>query len=320
MSMTVVNAKTYVARIVGGAQSQQSLDLAAEAILRSYQDWENAKFWQFLLKDTSLTTSVSGCSVTSGSAIVNAPSAGAFDFVNVGQTVTIAATDIATLPAATTVASITRGSDGVVTSITLSANFSGTNDASSTLTFSADIPVLVGVDEYNLPSDFNGAYSARLTLDPKGPLQYIDQKLWDRIQNDHSVQLPVDGYTTYNPVSAMTQNFGTYRLKLFGNPDSVNLIRLRYYRRFITSGTTIDVPDEFLYKFLDYARKIMLETKRAQDAPEAYAAEVNAAYAETQDSDEEHDEDEEQRMKSPYERSMSRPIVGNGQFSPWPWE
>lgn len=317
MSMTVVDAKVYVARIIGGAQSQQAIDLAGEAILRSYQDWENAKFWQFLLKDTSLDTSVTGCTATGASDTISAPSTGAFDFVNVGQTVTISA-GTATLAADTTVESITRGSNGVVTSITLTNAFGGTTNSNATLTFSADIPVLVGVEEYNLPTDFSAAYSARMTLDPKGPLQYIDQKMWDRIQDDHSVQLPVDGYTTYNPVSAATQNYGTYRLKLFGLPDSVNTLRLRYYRRFITNGTYIDMPDEFLYKFLDYARKIMLETKRAQDSPEGYAAEVNAAYAETQASDEEHDEDEEQRMKSPYERTSSRPIVGNGQFSPWP--
>lgn len=317
MSMTVVDAKVYVARILGGAQSQQIIDLAGEAILRSYQDWENAKFWQFLLKDTSLATSVTGCTATGASDTINAPSVGAFDFVNVGQTVTISS-GTATLAADTTVESITRGSDGVVTSITLTAAFGGTTNSNATLTFSADIPILVGVDEYNLPSDFNGAYSARLTLDPKGALQYIDQKAWDRLQNDHDVQLPVDGYTTYNPVSALTQNYGTYRLKVFGLPDKYNLLRLRYYRRFNTTGTYIDIPDEFLYKFLDYARKIMLETKRAQDSPDAYAAEVNAAYAETQDVDENHDEDEEQRMKSPYERNTSRPIVGNGQFNPWP--
>lgn len=316
MSMTVVDAKVYVARIIGGAQSQQAIDLAGEAILRSYQDWENAKFWQFLLKDTSSTTSVTGCTATLAATIVSAPSVGAFDFVNVGQTVTVP-TGTATLAADTTVESITRGSDGVVTSITLTAAFGGSTNSAATLVFSADIPILVGVEEYNLPTDFSSAYSARMTLDPKGVLQYIDQKQWDRVQSDHAVQLPVDGYTTYNPVSEATQNYGTYRMRVFGLPNKPNTLRLRYYRNFITNGTNIDMPNEFLYKFLDYARKIMLVAKRAQDSPGEYAAEVNQAYAETMAADEQHDEDEEQRMKSPYERSQMRPIVGNGQFSPY---
>jgi hypothetical protein len=319
MSMTVVNGKLYIAGIVGGRASQQVIDTAAEILLRAYQDWQNARFWRFLLKDTSATTPVTGCTATGASASVNAPSAGAFDFVNVGQTVTISA-GTATLAANTTVSSITRGSDGVVTSITLSAAFGGTTNANATLTFSADIPVLVGVDEYNLPNDFNSAYTALLTRDPKGKLQYIDQKQWDMYQDDQTVQLPVDGYMTYNPVSPATQNYGTQRLKLVGLPAAVNTLRLRYYRRFITNGTFIDMPDEFLYQFLDYARGLYLAAKRAQDDPGSFISGVTDAFASAQQTDEEPDDDEEQRIKSPYERSGSRPIVGNGQFSPWPFE
>jgi len=319
--MSTVNAKLYIAGIVGGRASQQVIDTAAEILLRAYQDWQNARFWRFLLKDTSATTPVTGITATASSATVNAPTTGAFDFVNVGQTVTISA-GTATLAADTTVSSLTRGSDGVVTSITLSNAFGGTTNSNATLTFSANIPVLVNVDEYNLPADWNSAYTARLLQDPKGKLQYIDQKQWDMYQDDQTVQLPVDGYMTYNPVSPATQNFGTQRLKLVGMPDTVNTLQLRYYRRFTTNGTNIDIPDEYLYQFLDYARGLYIAAKRAQDNPGEFISGVSDAFQSAQETDEEPDDDEEQRIKSPYERSMSRPIVGNGQFSPFPngWE
>ena len=318
MSMTVVNAKLYIADVIGGRQSPQAIDAAAQALARSYSDWQGAKFWQFLLKDTSLSTSVTGVTATQSSATVNAPSTGAFDFVNVGQTVTVSGT--ATLAADTTVSSVTRGTDGVITSITLSNAFGGTTDSAATLTFSADIPVLQGVDEYNLPNDFDATYSARLTQDPKGVLQYIDQKYWDKYQDDQTIQLPIDGYLIFNPVSSGTQNYGTRRMKLVGRPDQNNTLRLRYYREFNQSGTNIDMPDDLLYKFLDYARMIALLTKRAQDNPSEFAQSVEQTYAEAQAADEEHDDDEDQRMKSAYEVSVTRPIVGNGMFSPWPWE
>lgn len=318
MGMSTVNAKTYVARILGGTQSQNVLDMAGEALLRSYNDWQTARFWTFLLKDTSSATLATGVTATGASAIVNAPTTGAFDFVNVNQTVTVSS-GTATLAAATTVSSITRGSDGVITSITLSAAFGGTTNTNATLTFTADIPIRIDVEEYNLPLDFSGSYSARLLNDPKGWIAHIDYKLWDRYQADHDVNLPIDAYTTYNPVSEMSQNFGTTRLRIFGLPDAANVLRLRYYRKFTTGGTNIDIPDEYLYKFLDYARGILLEVKRAQDDPGGYAASVAAAVASAQDNDEQPNEDEEQRMKSPYEMGANRPIVGNGQFSTDPW-
>jgi len=225
----------------------------------------------------------------------------------------------ATLAADTTVSSITRGSDGVVTSITLSNAFGGTTNSNATLTFSADIPVLTGVDEYNLPNDIYASYSAILTQDPKGKLQYVDQRLWDSVQDNQDVQLPIDGYMMFNPYSPGTQNFGTTRMKLVGRPDQNNTLRLRYYRKFVTNGTYIDIPDEFLYKFLDYARGLYISAKRAQDAPAEFLQGVTDSFLQAQDSDEMPDDDEEQCMKSPYERSNSRPIVGNGQFSPDPY-
>lgn len=322
MSMTVVAARVYVARIIGGANDSKAIDLASEAISRAYTDWQNQKFWTFLLRDTSSTTAVTGCAATASSAVVNAPSAGAFDFVNVGQTVTIA-TGTATLAAGTTVSSFVRGSDGVITSITLSNSFGGTTNSNATLTFSADIPLVQGTDEYNLPADFGGTYTARLidTAGTKEPLRFIEQRLWDKNTLDQTLQGIPEEYTTYNPISESTQNFGTSRLKVFKVPDASHTLRLRYFRIFNQTGTYIDVPDQYLYQFLDYARMLMLATKRAQDDPNSYAQEIQAAFGVSQQTDEQpnDDDDGDSRMKSPYEGGGSRgPIVNNGNFDVYP--
>lgn len=319
MSITLVNAKIYVARIIGGgANSQESLDMAGESILRGYQDWQNKKFWRFLLKDTSNTTAVTGVTATGASAVVNAPSTGALDFVNVGQTVTIAA-GTATLVAGTTVSSFTRNTDGTIASITLSNSFGGSTNANATLTFSVNIPITVGTNDYNLPNDFNAPFSA-LTLTNKFTLTWRDQRWWDRTITDQTVRGRPTDYTTYNPYSELTQNFGTHRLKFDRAPDTADTLLLRYYRGFNPSSTNIDMPDEFLYQFLDYCRNILLATKRAQDDPQSYANSVKEASEGAAETDEENtdDNDSEMGIKSQYEvGDFNRALWGNGPFDPY---
>src|SRR5689334_20395097 len=212
MAMTLVNAKIYVARIIGGgANSQEILDMAGEAIQRTYLEWQAKKFWRFLLKDTTNATAVTGVTATGASATVNAPSTGAFDFVNVGQTVTISS-GTATLAADTTVSTVTRGSDGVVTAIVLSNAFGGTTNTNATLTFSANIPIRQGTNDYGLPNDFQAPFTCRLLTTPR-TLTYRDQRAWDRmIVNQDNQGTPSD-YTVYNTYSDLTQNYGTRRLK-----------------------------------------------------------------------------------------------------------
>jgi hypothetical protein len=266
MSMTTVNAKLYVARVLGGGSSQETIDAAGEAILRAYSDWEEKKFWLWLRKDTSSTTSVTGLTATSGSAIIST-GGGFLNFVNIGQTVTIAAADTATLAAGTTVSSYTRDTSGNIATITLSNAFGGTTDTDATLTFSADIPIIIGVNEYNLPLDYNVASVAKFTSNLHRTLIWRDQEYWDRVQPDESLTGMPAEFTTYNPVSEVTQNYGDTRLRFDRIPDATDTMRLRYYRKFSTTGTSIDIIDNLLYKFLDYARSLCLEAKRAKDDP-----------------------------------------------------
>lgn len=315
MPMTLVDAKTYVSRPLGGGSSQETIDAAAEAIKRGYSDWEQKKFWRFLLKDTSLTTSVSAVTATLSSAVVNAPSAGAFDFVNIGQTVTVSGT--ATLAASTTVASYVRGSDGVITSITLSAAFGGSTDVAAVLTFSADIPILAGVNEYNVPLDYNVGATARLTSQMHRYLIWRTQEYWDRVQPDDSLRGIPSEWTTYNPISELTQNFGVTRMKFDRIPDANDTVRIRYFRKFNASATTLDMPDQILYKFLDYCRSLCLEAKRAKDNPGEYRDSViDAMEQATVDDDERNTEsDIDECVKSQYEMGLSgTPLWRNGDF------
>lgn len=318
MSMTVVNARKYVARIIGGgADNQESLDMADESILRGYQDWQAKKFWRFLQKDTSIATSVAGCTATLGESTVAAPSTGAFDFVNVGQTVTLTGT--ATLAAGTTISSYTRNSDGTVATITLSNSFGGSTNSNATLVFSANIPVVAGTNEYNLPLDFSAPFTAQFTVN-RATLTWRDQRYWDRAVPDQTSEGTPSEYTTYNPLSELSQNYGTKRLRFEVVPSSDDVLLLRYYRSFNTTGTYIDMPDEYLYMFLDYCRNLLLATKKAQDDPAGYGATVQNAAESAAENDEQptDDDDADQCMKSQYEMGYSnRPLWGNGAFDPF---
>lgn len=316
MSMTRTNAKKYIAKGIGAALNSDVLQMAEEALQRGFSDWQTAKNWGFLLKDNVANFTVASVVLTSGNVSVPAPSSGAFDGVNQGVTVT--GTNI---QAGTTVSGYTRGSDGTVATITLSLAPTGT--ATVTLTFGGYIPLLVGVQEYNLPTDFYEPYHLRMT-EKRLPLDYIQYRYWNLKITDHTVQgLPV-AYTCYNPVSADTQNYGQYRLRLFRIPNGVTLgdhydtTLLQYYRKFNFDSDPLDMPDRYLYKFLDYCQWLMLMKKnQADDRLPAFQVLATSALQQAMTDDEELGEEEGQmRMISQMEAGLQpRPLWSNGQFS-----
>ena len=320
MSMTTVAAKVYVARIIGGgAESQESLDMAGEAILRAYQDWQTRKFWSFLLKDNARTTAISA-TATKSSAVVNAPSVGAFDGLNPGQSVTYSGA-AGTLTASSTILSITRGSDGVATSITLSNAMGGGTytTETGTFTFGAYITLVPGTNDYAVPTDFFAPYTARL-LTNKRTLTYREPRWWDRVIVDQTVLGTPSDYGMFNEYSELTQNYGTKRIRFDRVPDITDTLHLKYYRAFNTTGSNVDIPDEFLYQFLDYARGVLLATKRAQDDPAGYTAlaQQGTESAEEQDEQTTDDDDADRGLKSQYEMGdYNRPLWGNGGFDPY---
>jgi hypothetical protein len=317
--MTTVLARTYIARVIGGAGAPNAIDAADEALRRGYADWQTMRNWDFLLKDNTQPVNVTGCNCVVGgsNATVSTPTDSVFDFINTGQTVTISA-GTATLPAATTIASFTRNADGTIATITLSNPFGGSTNANATLTFSAYLHITPGVNDFNLPTDCYEIYTARFITNSKRPLFYRRQREWDYVQWDQTVQGTPQDYTQYNPYSEATQNFGTMRLKFDRIPQQADDILIRYYRKFNVSGTFVDMHDKFLYAFLDYCRARALEAKRAQENPAEYLSEQKEQAEKSGESEEEVEDNDDNYMKTQYEvgSSRSRPIVGNGDF--WP--
>jgi hypothetical protein len=217
--MSVTIAKRYVASIVNGENDPRRLGQASEAILRTYQDWQAARSWTFLLKETGPA---------------------------VGQ---VAASDITLVP---------------------------------------------GTSDYVLPADFSGSYTARMidSLGTKSLLKFIEQRYWDKITTDQTLQGIPTCYTILSPSGT------TPSMRVFRVPLAAYVVRLRYFRSFNTIGTTIDVPAEFLYKFLDCARAILLEAVRAVGDPTPFLAVTKASFDAATQVDEQPNDDEDIGMKS----------------------
>ena len=310
MSITRANAKIYVAGILGGARSPQLTAAAEEAILRSFEDWQAAKFWRFLLKDTARGFTVSGVTLSGVSTTVAAPTTGAFDAVNVG--VTVSGTGV---QANTTVSSFTRNTDGTVASIVLSLQ--PTAQAGIVLTFGGNIPLIIGIQEYNAPPDFSSVYHAR-TMTNKRPLEFIEYREWNLKIVDHTVQGLVEAITVYNPDSELTQNYGTKRLRTFRITSVSDSLFLQYYRAFDSLADPLDIPEDYKYKFLDYARWRLLESKTAHDdrLPSIEKMALGSLAQATAD-DEEVSEEENVAMKSQmevYGSSGQTRLWSNGDF------
>jgi hypothetical protein len=178
--------------------------------------------------------------------------------------------------------------------------------------------ITTGTNDYNMPVDCYEPYSARFITNSKRPLQYKNQRQWDRTQWDQTIRGTPAEYTQYNPYSEATQNHGTMHLKFDVIPSQDDDIFLRYYRKFIVDGSFVDMHDKFLYAFLDYCRARALEAKRAQENPEQYLQEQKQQAEKSGESEEEKEDDTDNCMKSSYEQGSvnNRPIVGNGDF--WP--
>lgn len=318
MSMTRTNARKYIARGIGGGTAGDILTMADEVLYRAFEDWQAAKNWYFMLKDTDGGFAVTGCSLSGSSASVSAPTTGAFDGINT----TVIVTDSAgKLPANTYVQSYVRAADGTIASIVLSNTPTGAATG-VTLTFAGGIPLLGGIQEYNLPTDFLAPYHARMTV-KRLPLDYIMYRYWNMKIIDHTIPgLPV-AYTVYSPVSAETQNYGTYRMRVFRLPQGAlgtayDNLYMQYYRLFNHASDPLDIPDKYLYKFLDYAQWKLLEKKDATSDRLAGAQQsaLSALQSAMTDDTEICDEEEQVRLISQMEAGLlPRPLWSNSQFS-----
>lgn len=313
MAMTLTDAKTYVAKIIAGQNDANILSAAGEAITATYNKWGSLRDWTFLLRDTSESTSIASCVVAGDGITVTNATTGAMNAVNIGQTVTGYSGGPAD-PVATPVLvdSLTEGSSGVTAFVLSIAVTPGTY----TLTFSADIPVNASQQRYNLPLDFSKPYSARL-LTLRTPLTYVKKREINRKVFDHtSTGLP-EAYTTFRPHPFNASSQHTH-LDLFRIPSADDTLRLLYYRVFDTSATTLDIPDSYLYDFLDDARVRLLKSKAENDPRLApLMAETQLALARIVEDDEVETEDEDLRLMSQMEVGANRRAIYHDDWETW---
>lgn len=306
-------AKTYIARIIGGAGDAGVLDMAEEALQKGYSEWQTARNWEGLLKDDTLGFTVAGLTTISDTL---APTvAGDFDGVNIGVTVTLSVVSgTPALTTGTTVKNYLRNSTGGVATIILTNAITGSGTYS--LTFTGDIPIIQGIQDYNLPPDFFRAYTARLISNKQWPVDFVRPRYWNKRTINDQVQGVVEAYTIFNSISSNTQGNGTKRLRVYRIPASADILRLTYYRMFNVLADPIDMEDDFLYKFLDFCSAILLDRKRAQDNPSGYMAEVMSNMQAAMVADEETTEDEDIRLISQMEMGdTQKPLWTNGQFN-----
>jgi len=305
--MTRAAARIYVARVLGGANDDKAWDLAEEALVRAASDWQTAHRWEAYLKDTSDGFVVTSCVFTGLSPTFAAPSAGSLDGVNIGQAV--AGTGVT---AGTLVSSYTRAADGSVATVTLS-----TTPAAGTvsLTFTGDIPIIAGVRDYNAPTDMASPHMAELSSRPSWPIEFIRPRYWNKLTGGSTTPGTVDAYTLFNSVSPTTQQKGNLRLRVYRIPAQADVMRSTYYRAINATADPLDIPDDYLYTFHDYARGLLVLTKRAMDDPAGYLQIAGNSLQDAKTDDAENAEDEEVRLISQMEvGNMDRPLWNNGQF------
>lgn len=285
--MTLTNAKTYIARVIGGAGDSNILALAADAILVKAEEWSRKNKWEWLRKDNSQTRTITG-TVTGGTTVTVTSTAG----LNVGQVITL--TDSAAAVHNHTVASIT--------STTVFEQSASSANGACSIVLAAYIPVIAGTDTYYLPHDYNDLYGARL-LTSKRDLKVVRLREVNRTILDQSSQSYTDaiipgiggsgsGWTAADPRD---------KCRLVGIPDTTEFLHLDYYRSIDGTASVIDVHEDVLYLFLDDCKSWLVRQKNAQD-PRADILEglVQRGIREAIASDKSLD-DEDIRMKSQFE-------------------
>lgn len=250
MSISLSNADLYIASVYGGRGDSNVKARCREALAAAMEDLQHRNDWSFLLTDTSETFTVASC--TGAGTTMTTATANGFASVLVGMTVTGTG-----VPASTTVTAV-----GSTTSITTSA---ATTISNATATFGGTIPIQAGTASYTLPTRFWKPYSCRFTSSMKHPLRYITPRELDLQTYDQTTQGVVWRYTLYNPTLFDSNGTQQAKIKFHPVPAAADVALLKYYRPFDASDDPVDIPDEYLYTLLDFARVKLLETKNAVD-------------------------------------------------------
>ena len=249
MSMTLANADIYISRIIGGAGDTAIIAQARDALKGAMEELLHRNNWTYLRQDTSVSFTVGGCDLQAGGVIETTE-----NFNRVAEGMAVAGTDVV---AGAKVASFNSNTNLVVSPVNPTPNA-----GPLTLTFSGNITIVAGTDLYDLPALVWKPMSARLISSQFRPLAYIQPGKYDDISYDQSVQGSVVAYTLYNAKSHDTDNQRGV-LRLIRVPSAADVVLVKYYRLPSFDGTDVDVPDEYLYTFLDFARLHLLRSKDA---------------------------------------------------------
>ena len=292
MSMTRADAKNYIARVLSAVQSQQAQIWAEESIQRAFTDFQLARNWEFLLKDTSNTRVIGSISYQTSVKTYTVAYAGQFDGLNIGQTLYSSAF----ADGQNVISDIAYDTTGRITAFTLT-DFPYSTTISQT-TCTDDIVIVPGQEEYNLPPDFYAPATTRILGDAGYKIDYIRNGLWYRAAVAPDTRGAVDFYSLFNPHSSATTGNGITRMRLRYPPSDSGVIRMEYFRVFDKDSDPLDIPDDFLYKFLDYCRALILEVRRAAEEPSVYAQRALAGLSSAAMADSEIVDDEELGLQS----------------------
>lgn len=304
MATTRLQAKQYIARALGAEGSTVQLAAAQDALFAAIEEWNLKRDWQFLLMDTTDGFSVAACTGT-GTTLDTTTSNG-FIGVNPGQTVSGTGITVGT-----TVSSITDND-----TIVLSA---ASTSVAATITFSGDIPLVVGTTTYNLPTPFKRPYTARVVSGDERTLDHMDQRLIDRMYQDQNTNGRSQFYNLMNKAT-FDQSRQNGKLRLFPPPSAIETVRVRYYRPIAQpSGDSVnlDLPDRYIYALLELGRWHYLKNHDSEtERLSLTQSKANELYTRCAADDEGVTEDREVVLVSQIDHAQSHIMVSDELW--WP--
>ena len=253
--MIYSDAYTYVARGLSFAGSDADrIASAKDGIKAAIEEWNLRRDWRYLLMDTRNGFTVAACTSNGATpSVITTTTPNGFAGVNIGQTAT-------GLSGTITVVSV--GS----TNLTLTAAEMVTGGP-VTLTFSGDIPIVVGSDLYNLPTTIKRIYSVRLLTNER-TLSWKDEREIDRKYISQTQQVVPAFYNNFNDASfSPVKPYG--RLRIFPISSVTDTCRVRYYRPIVqpsSDSDVLDMPERYTFGMLILAKYYFLTGYNAENA------------------------------------------------------
>ena len=147
-----------------------------------------------------------------------------------------------------------------------------------------DIAVSAGTASYPLPSDFLHIYTVRLTGNDR-PLQYIEQRLYDKSFWDQTTQ----SYTGYYTLFGHAQSGN---ITLIPVPSEDDTLSLRYYKSIVNPSSDDDkfaMPERYVWGLISYAKALVLMDRDSENSRiDRWLTEAELAFREARADDAQH--------------------------------